>query len=222
VSGNVLHKATMASAEMLYLSAQINLYPARCQRRRHSRPGAGERSRICSPRRSAVDAMGRAAARALVDLRSRQCPVRNSPLWSACRCRLKGPLWRVGHAYRHLAWLRQHVIEVPTPARRIVSFPEAPNGHPVENSLNPAAKARRGLGLGSPDRVQHLHYQSNVNRLNRDVAEDGIHRITVCRTLQDSGEQGFGGGGVRYTSVGYRLAPSPNLRKSQAPPSIHV
>ena len=83
---------------------------------------------------------------------------------------------------------RQELVEMATPAGRVVAVPEAANRRPIENGFNAAAEAGGGFGLGPPDRLERLGDERHVDRLDGQVAEDRIgvgreRRGPLCRVL---------------------------------------
>lgn len=79
---------------------------------------------------------------------------------------------------RHFRPCWQQVFEMPFPACRVLTLSVASRFGPIENALNSAADPARGLCFGLPDRLQRLHDQPRVDRLDGQRAED---RIDVCR-----------------------------------------
>lgn len=51
---------------------------------------------------------------------------------------------------------------MPPLARGVVALPKPGHGCPAEERFDPPTQARRGFGLGVPDRPQHLHDQLGV------------------------------------------------------------
>ena len=63
----------------------------------------------------------------------------------------------------HFGALRQELVEMTAPARRIVALSKIANRCPVENGLDPATKARGGFGLGLPNGLKRSGDKRNVN-----------------------------------------------------------
>src|SRR5579883_1570627 len=77
--------------------------------------------------------------------------------------------------------LRQQVFEVASPARRVLSLPEPARHRPIDDRLYPAPYPARRFGLIRPYRLDYLHDRRGVDRLNRELAEDGVSVILKGR-----------------------------------------
>ena len=56
---------------------------------------------------------------------------------------------------RDFTALREHMVEVPPPSRRVVAGAMAPHARPIENRFNAPAQPGCCLGSSCPDRLEH-------------------------------------------------------------------
>lgn len=59
------------------------------------------------------------------------------------------------------------------PPRGVLARAKAPGDGPVQHVLDPPPQALGGLGLGRPDRLQHLQHVRGIGRVYRKIAYDG-------------------------------------------------
>ena len=74
----------------------------------------------------------------------------------------------------HLRPPRQEVLQVPPPARRVITLAVAAGGSPIQDRLHPAADTARRLGLGGPDRLQDIHDEARVDLLDRQRSDNRV------------------------------------------------
>ena len=67
----------------------------------------------------------------------------------------------------HLAAVRQELVEMPAPARRVLAFPISPRLRPIEHGLDAAPHPASRLRLRRPDRLQRLQHQPGIDGSNR-------------------------------------------------------
>src|SRR5262245_49312785 len=73
-----------------------------------------------------------------------------------------------------LAALRQQVFEMPAPPRRILALTITARLSPIQNRLYASANSPGCFRLRCPNRLDRLHHQPDVNRLNRQIAEEWV------------------------------------------------
>src|SRR5436305_1212738 len=78
--------------------------------------------------------------------------------------------------------LRQQILKMASPSRRIFASAVASGSSPVEDGLDPPAQPAGRLVLLRPDRLQRFHHHAHIDLLYRDRAEQWI-RIGVDRAL---------------------------------------
>ncbi|NIO42916.1 MAG: heavy metal translocating P-type ATPase [Burkholderiales bacterium] len=71
--------------------------------------------------------------------------------------------------YQARSW--QELVQVPTPAGRVVTAAIASNGGPVEHRLDTAPKAACRLGLGGPEGFEAAHDEGRVDLVDGQVAK---------------------------------------------------
>src|SRR5690349_1039262 len=77
----------------------------------------------------------------------------------------------------HFASCREQVVKMATPTSRIVAVPIAAHFCPIQNPLNSASDSSCGFGLSRPDGLENLHYQADVDGLDRQLSE---YRETIA------------------------------------------
>jgi hypothetical protein len=66
----------------------------------------------------------------------------------------------------HLRLLRQQIIEMAAPARRVLTDAIAARCRPIEYAFDPAFDSARGFGLLGSDLLQCLHDQPDIDGLD--------------------------------------------------------
>lgn len=66
----------------------------------------------------------------------------------------------------------QELVQVATPACRVIPFAVAAHGRPVENRLDTAAKPAGSLCIRRPDGFNAPHDECRVDLIDRQVADD--------------------------------------------------
>src|SRR5438445_642931 len=76
--------------------------------------------------------------------------------------------------------LRQQVFQMPAPTGRVLALPVATRSSPIQYRLDPSSHPVRGFRLCMPNRLQRLHDEADIDRLNRQVTEDRVHITAEC------------------------------------------
>src|SRR5215472_2587391 len=82
---------------------------------------------------------------------------------------------------RHLALVRQQLIEMPTPPGRVLALAICPRGCPIQDAFDPTAYPACRLCLARPNWLDSAHDQPHVNRLNGQRTEDRIDILAEGR-----------------------------------------
>src|SRR5215469_341224 len=69
------------------------------------------------------------------------------------------------------------MVEIVFPAGRVFAGAIAVDLGPAENALDSPAQPAGSFGLGHPDRLQHLHYEAEIDVLYWECADDWVR---VC------------------------------------------
>lgn len=67
--------------------------------------------------------------------------------------------------------LRQQVLEMTAPARRVVAGSVSARRRPIEDAFDTTAHAASGFWLFGPDRLDRLENQTNIYRLHGQRAK---------------------------------------------------
>lgn len=91
------------------------------------------------------------------------------------------PTARLADGALRLRWRRQQVVEMASPARRIVALSEAADRGPAQHAFDAPAHPARGLRLDGPDRLKRFHDKRRIDRVNREIGEHGVGVAGQCR-----------------------------------------